>query len=116
VAPYLESKSLIALATTATSRSKNFPDVPTMAEVGYPQIDIKSWYAMIAPKDTPPEIIAFVSQSVAEAIKEPQVNEKLNKLELTPVASSPAELRVLIDSEIARFGKVAQEIGLEKLD
>jgi tripartite-type tricarboxylate transporter receptor subunit TctC len=87
-----------------------------MAEVGYPQIDIKSWYAMIAPRDTPPEIIEFVSRSVAEAIKVPQVNEKLTKLELTPVASTPGELRVLIDSEITRFEKLADEIGLEQLN
>ncbi|QND72838.1 hypothetical protein HB776_17665 [Tardiphaga robiniae] len=116
VVPYLEAGTLVAMATTDKVRSKHFPNVPTMAELGYPQIDIKSWYALVAQGATPPELIEQISRDAREAIRHPNVAEKLEKLELTPVASTSAELKTLILSEIVRYQKLVDELGLGQLD
>ncbi|WP_441251921.1 Bug family tripartite tricarboxylate transporter substrate binding protein [Tardiphaga sp. 71_E8_N1_1] len=116
VVPYLEAGTLVAMATTDKVRSKHFPNVPTMAELGYPQIDIKSWYALVAQGATPPELIEQISRDAREAIKNPNVADKLEKLELNPVASTSAELKALILSEISRYQKLVDELGLGQLD
>lgn len=116
VVPYLDAGTLRALVNTSDVRSTQFPNVPTTREAGYPQIDIKSWYAMIAPKGTPPAIVEIVSASAARVLALPAVRQQLAKLELTPIGSSPEQLRGLLNAEFARFEKIVAEIGAEKLN
>lgn len=115
VVPHLQSGRLIALATTDSVRSKQFPDVPTMGEAGYPQIDIQSWYVMIAPGKTPKAIIDKVSKDVAEVLAMPDVRDRLEKLELKPVPGSPEDLGRMLDSEFKRYAKLIDDIGLERV-
>lgn len=115
VVPHLKSKTLIAYAITEPRRSPSFPDVPTTEELGYPQINLVSWYAMIAPGGTPKEIIDKVSADVAKVLAMPDVRERLGQLELRPTGSSPEELQTLLSSEFDRYEKIVNDIGLEKV-
>lgn len=115
VVAHLQSGRLVALATTDGVRSKGFPDVPTTREAGYPQIDIKSWYALVAPGKTPPELVARIAADFATVLALPDVRDRLAKLELTPVASSPNELARMLDGEFARYEKLIDDIGLERV-
>ena len=115
VVPHLKSNTLIAYAITEPRRSPTFPEVPTTAEVGFPQINLVSWYALIAPGGTPTDIIQKVSADVAKVLAMPDVQERLKQLELRPRGSTPAELKALLDSEFDRYAKIVEDIGLEKV-
>lgn len=115
VVPHLNSKKLIAYAITEPRRSPTFPEVPTTEELGYPQINLVSWYAMIAPGSTQKDIIDKVSADVAKVLAMPDVRERLQQLELRPNGSSPEALQTLLDSEFDRYAKIVKDIGLEKV-
>lgn len=113
--PYVKSGKLRAIAITTEKRSKILPDVPTVAELGYPGYRFGEWFAMIAPKGIPPEVQNKIHAALVQAIKSEKIQNSFEKLGLEPTFSTSAELKEFMTSELARIRTIAvQAKMLEK--
>lgn len=113
VLPHIRSGRVRPLAVTGKVRSAALPDVPTMAEAGYPGYEIVSWYGLIAPAQTPPEIIKRLNAAVIEVIADPEVREKIIASGSDPATNTPEQFRTLIKNDVARYGKIARGAGVQ---
>jgi tripartite-type tricarboxylate transporter receptor subunit TctC len=107
--PHVQAGKLRALAVTGLKRLVTMPDVPTVAESGYPGFEAVNWYCFVAPGKTPKEIIDFWNRAIVKALNDPQVKAELAKHELDPAPGTPEELARYIDSETEKWGKVVRE-------
>jgi tripartite-type tricarboxylate transporter receptor subunit TctC len=107
--PYVEAGKLRALAVTGLKRLPAMPDVPTVAESGYPGFEAVNWYCFVAPGKTPKEIIDFWNREILKALNDPQVKAELAKHGLDPAPGTPEVLARYIDSETEKWGKVVRE-------
>lgn len=102
-----------ALATTGPRRDPFMPDVPTVAEVGYPRYEATNWYAYMAPAKTPKDVIARLNREIVKALGTPEVKNLLNKQGLEPAPSTPGELAKHIKREHETWGRVVKQAGIE---
>lgn len=112
--PHIRSGKLKALAVTSRQRSSALPDVPTIEEAGGPQLkgfDASSWFGLIAPAGTPPDIINRVQQEVARSLGTPAIKEKLLAQGANPSGNTPQEFAQFIDAEITKWAKVVKASG-----
>jgi tripartite-type tricarboxylate transporter receptor subunit TctC len=107
-APHIVSGKLRALATGGLTRDPQFPDVPTMAELGYPDVEAVTWVGMYAPAGTPREVVQRLNTEIARIIREPGVKAKLDQQGLILAGGPPEELGKLISTEIKRWTGVAR--------
>ncbi len=105
--PYVKAGKLKALAVSWPQRLEVLPDVPTYAELGYPQANEPSWFGLVAPASTPAAQVLRVQQAVAAAIKEPAVRDRLAGQGLYPSGTTPAQFSQQIVREIEKMKKVA---------
>jgi tripartite-type tricarboxylate transporter receptor subunit TctC len=96
---------LKVLAVTDTRRLPLLPEVPTMAEAGYKEVEIVSWAAMFVPAKTNPVIVDRLNKEVNEILKKPEATEYLQKMGATPMPTTSSELRSFVTSEIARWAR-----------
>jgi len=113
--PMINSGKLRAIAVTTTTRAKARPDLPTIAESGFPGFDISTWYAYWAPKGTPSDIVEKLAASAAQALKNPEVIAKYEAMGAEPVGSSPAQFAVFVESEAKKWSDIVKRSGA-KLD
>lgn len=110
----IKGGKLKALAVTSSQRSPALPDVPTVEEAGGPALkgyEASSWFGLLAPAGTSPEIVNRIQQEVAKALATPAVKEKLVAQGAIPSGNSPADFAKLIDSEHAKWAKVVKASG-----
>ena len=109
----LEAAQLRALAVTSKTRSQLFPDIPTTAEAGYPQIEGDSWVGLLAPAGTPNEIIGALQREIVAILALPDLKERLPALGFEVVASTPEEFahRIKVETEI--WGKVIRSANIK---
>ena len=100
-----------ALAVTGAARSPLIPDVPTMTEAGVADFDIHGWFALFAPSATPAPVVARLHAAVAEALGDPDVQQRLRHMGVDATVSSPAELASFQRAEIARWGQAVRDSG-----
>jgi len=110
---YIKTGKLRALAVSTTKRSVIFPDVPTMAESGFKDFEVDSWYAMFVPAGTPKPIIDTLYNAVVKVLAQPSTKEKLLAQGAEAVGSTPAQLGVIVKTELAKWAKVAKESGIK---
>ncbi len=113
VVPQVKAGKLRALAITGKARSQILPDVPTMTEFGYPEIEGDSWVGALVPAGTPKDIIAMLNREIAAIMAQPDVRERLATLGFDPVASTPEEFAKRIGIEIASWGKVIRAANIK---
>ena len=113
VAPHHRSGKLRILAFTTKERFSIMPEIPTLHEAGLTGFDIPQWLGILAPRGTPPDIVARVHRETAAALKQPDVVERLARGALAPVGSTPEEFAAVIRSDFARWGKLAAELGIK---
>lgn len=113
--PMINSGKLRAIAVTTTVRAKARPDLPTIAESGFPGFDISTWYAYWAPKGTPVDIIEKLAASAAQALKNPEVIAKYEAMGAEPVGSTPAQFAAYVESEAKKWNDIVKKSGA-KLD
>ena len=101
-----------ALAVTGAERSSELPDVPSMAEAGYPGVDFHGWSGVFAPAATPPAIVAKLEKALNEAIRDPGVSAKLKNMAVNPGGGSPEDFRRMIDAEIVKYTNVVKAANL----
>jgi tripartite-type tricarboxylate transporter receptor subunit TctC len=109
--PFIKSGRLRALAISSAKRDPLLPDVPTFAELGYPEVEEYTWVGFFAPAGTAPEIVQRLNGAINAALKMPDVREKLEALALQPVGGTPQEFSEYVREEVARWGKLVKEIG-----
>jgi tripartite-type tricarboxylate transporter receptor subunit TctC len=105
----VESGKLRALAITGPSRIPTYPNVPTVAESGYPGFEASNWYAFVAPGKTPVEILDYWNREIVKALRDPQVKAELAKHGLDPVPGTRDELARYIDKETETWGRVVRD-------
>jgi tripartite-type tricarboxylate transporter receptor subunit TctC len=108
-APHVEAGKLRALATTGPKRTATMPNVPTVAESGYPGFEATNWYAFVAPGKTPREILDYWNRELVKVLKDPAVKAELAKHGLEPMPGTREELASYIDKETATWGKVVRD-------
>ena len=109
--PQIKEGKLRALAVTSMNRSQALPDVPSMTEVGYPDIEGEGWFAFIVPAGTPKEITALLHREIVKAIALPEIKEKMATLGFETVGNSPDEASALFKAESVKWAKVIQQAG-----
>jgi tripartite-type tricarboxylate transporter receptor subunit TctC len=111
--PLIKSGGLHALAVTGKERSPSLPDVPTMAEAGFPEVEGSTWTAVVAPAGTPKDIIAALNRLIVAGLAAPDVKDKLAAMAYTPIGNSPEECTAFFKAEMVRWSKVIQDAGLK---
>ncbi len=112
--PQIRGGKLVPLAVTSSKRSAALPDVPTVEEAGGPALkgyEASSWFGLLAPAGTPPEIVERLQQEVARSLGTPAIKEKLLAQGAIPSGNTPAEFARLIDREHIKWAKVVKESG-----
>jgi tripartite-type tricarboxylate transporter receptor subunit TctC len=104
--PQIKESNVRALAITSKTRSHILPDVPTMTEAGYPEIEGDSWVGVLVPARTPKDIISFLHREIVRIIALPDMKARLGELGYDPVASTPEEFATRIKVEIETWANV----------
>ncbi len=104
--PQIRSGKINALAVTSASRHPLLPDVPTVAESGYPGFEALSWQGMFAPAGTPPDIVAKLNSEVVRALAADDVRDSFAKQGMLVGGSTPAEFHAFVEAEIAKWAKI----------
>jgi tripartite-type tricarboxylate transporter receptor subunit TctC len=111
--PQVRDGKLSALAVTRKVRSQALPNIPTMAESGYPDIEGENWFGFIAPAGTPKEIVALLHREIVKLGTLPDVTEKLNALGFEPVGSTPDEFAAQIKRELPKWAKLVRDANIK---
>jgi tripartite-type tricarboxylate transporter receptor subunit TctC len=111
--PQIQERKLRALAVTSKKRSQALPDVPTMAEAGYPDIEGEGWFAAVVPARTPKEIITLLYREIVKIVALPDMKERMATLGFEPVGTTPEECATHFRTESAKWTKVIREAGIK---
>ncbi|MEQ6310295.1 tripartite tricarboxylate transporter substrate binding protein [Delftia acidovorans] len=107
--PHIEAGKLIPLATTGLTRPAYMPDIPTVAEAGYPGFEALNWYAFVAPGKTPKPTLDRWNTEIVKVLNDPGVKEALNKHGLTPQPTTRAEFAAFMKKEYEQWGRLVKE-------
>jgi tripartite-type tricarboxylate transporter receptor subunit TctC len=113
VAGHIAAGKLRALAVSWPERLERLPEVPTLSESGFKDIQVTVWYGIVAPAGTPPKTIGRIQSDVASVLKLPTVRNQLAVLEMHPVGSTPEEFGSYMRTLSARFGEVIRAAGIK---
>ena len=110
--PNVRAGRLRALAVTTLARSPAMPDLPTIAESGLPGFDLTTWFGLMVPAGTPPEIVIKLNAGIARALNAKDMRERLEKMGAEPPAdNTPEHFAAFIRAEAAKYAKVVKESG-----
>lgn len=111
--PHMQAGRLKPLAVSSLQRSKTVPQLPTVAELGYPGFEAIVWFGLFAPVNTPGDIVKKVHEEVARSLRSPKMQELLSSQGLEIVASTPAQFGARVAAEIAKWRKVIADAGIK---
>jgi len=111
VLPQVEAGKLRALAITSAARSALVPDVPTVAEAGYPGFEVLGWYALFAPRETPKPVVAKLSADIEKIVGSPDIRDKMLQLGAEPRYLSPEQVAAFVAVESPKWGQLIRESG-----
>jgi len=109
----VKSGTLRALATTASKRIPGLPDVPTVKELGFPNLELEGWNGVFAPAKTPKDIIDRLNKEIVAAVKHPDVVKRLNEMGAEGVGSTPAAQDAILRKQMDQFRGIIREMKLE---
>ena len=110
----ITSGKVKALGAASDRRNPKLPNVPTLAEQGYPNTSSDNWYGLLAPAKTPPAVIAKLNDAFAKAINDPVVKQKLVDSGAVPVADKPEQFGKFLKEELERWGKLVRDKGIKE--
>jgi tripartite-type tricarboxylate transporter receptor subunit TctC len=112
VTNYIKGGRMKALAVTSKTRHPQLPDVPTVAEAGFPDLVVTSWQAAAAPAKTPREIVARLNDATVKALRSPDIRERMNQIGFDVVAGTPEEFGKFMKEEVERWTQVVKRGGI----
>ena len=110
--PHIHSGRLRLLATGGARRATAWPDTPTMVELGYPNVQVTGWSALLAPAGTPPDIIERFQRDSAQFLLRPDIRAKLSAAGAEPVGSTVPQFASFVKAEYEKWGKVVKQAGI----
>jgi tripartite-type tricarboxylate transporter receptor subunit TctC len=113
VVPQVKAGKIRALAVTSPKRFVNLPEVPTIAESGFPGYSATNWYAFVAPAKTPPEIIKRLNADIGKALMDKATNDRLKDDGIEANPSTPEEMAAFMRKEYETWGKVVKAAGVK---
>lgn len=113
VVAQVRNGKLRALAVTGSQRLSAFPDVPTMAELGYPEVSLKTWQGVGAPAGTPKPIIDKIASEIERLVNMPETQQKLDAQGFVPYFNGPEKTAQLVAQDIERFGKIIKSANIK---
>jgi tripartite-type tricarboxylate transporter receptor subunit TctC len=111
--PFIKGDKVRALAVSTAKRTPLFPELPTLAESGLPGYDVTTWYGMLVPKNTPPDIVKRIYDALADILKQPDMIAKLREIGAEAGGQSPDQFAAFIHSETEKWTKVTKEAGVK---
>jgi tripartite-type tricarboxylate transporter receptor subunit TctC len=111
--PLIKAGQLRALAVTGKERSPTLPEIPTMAEAGFPEVDGVTWTAVAAPAGTPNDIVAKLHDTIVSSLARAGVKAKLAAMAYVPIGSTPQQCEEFFKSEMTKWGAVITQAGLK---
>jgi len=114
VLPHVTSGALRPLAVSSETRAARIPNVPTLAESGFPGFKTLLWTGLMAPAGTPKEIIDRLAKEVSRAVKDPNVAERLASNGVDPLGNSPEEFAAMIAADIALWAEAVRIAGVQE--
>ncbi|MEH2502333.1 tripartite-type tricarboxylate transporter receptor subunit TctC [Bradyrhizobium sp. AZCC 1578] len=114
--PLAREGKVRALAVTSLERHAGAPDLPTMAESGFPSFDLTVWFGLMAPARTSPAIVEKLHRETVRILAMPEMRKRFDDLGIEPIGNSPAEFAAVIDGEIPKWAKLIREAGIKLLD
>lgn len=111
--PQMKSGAAKTLAVTSPERLPQFPNVPTVAEAGYPGFEVSAWLGMYAPAGTPRPVQQKLNGEMLKVLKNQEVTDKFRTLGFEPLPTTPERLAAFTQSEIAGFKKIVRDVGIE---
>jgi tripartite-type tricarboxylate transporter receptor subunit TctC len=112
---FVRSGKVRAIAVTTPQRWPGAPEIPTVAESGLPGYEVSGWFGLLAPAGTPPAVLAAIQQTIADAVKQPDIAKQMLELGAQPVANTPDAFAKLIQADVAKWRDVVKTTGV-KLD
>jgi tripartite-type tricarboxylate transporter receptor subunit TctC len=112
VLPQVETGKLRALAITSAARSPLVPNVPTVAELGFPGFEALAWYALFAPRETPKPVVAKLSANLEKVVQLPDVRDKMVQLGAEPKYMNPEQVVSFVAVESPRWGQLIRDSGV----
>ena len=113
VMPMAQAGRIKAIAVTSAQRFEPLAELPTLRESGLLELQAVPWYAYMAPKDTPTEVVQRMSREIAAVLKDPVTRQRLQTAYFDPVGSTPEELATFMNEELARWKPVIEGAGLK---
>lgn len=112
-APYVHGGKLRMLAVMSAERSPAFPDVPTLKELGLPDLEVETWYGMFAPAGVPPSVVTQLNTELNALLVQPDVRALLSRQGMTPAGGTPERFGELVGKELARWSRVVAAAGIK---
>jgi len=113
ILPVVREGKLRGLAVTSLKRSPGIPDLPAVAELGYPSFEATSWFALLAPAGTPAPIVGKLHQEITRIVAQRDIRERFTQLGLDTVGGTPEGLAAIIKSDIVKWTKVIKDAGIK---
>jgi len=110
---YLKTGQLRALGITSAERFAGLPDLPTLAESGYPGFEAAAWHGLLMPAGTPAAIVTRVNQEISAALKSPKISDRMSSMGYIPVGGPPSALADLIRNDSVKWGKVILDNNIQ---
>jgi len=111
--PHVDSKRMRPLVVTTSKRSPDLPDVPTLAESGFPGFDAPAWWAVLAPAKTPPEIIKRMNEEINKVMRMPDTAKRMDAQGIDVVGGRPEAARVFIERQMDVWAKVVKDNNIQ---
>jgi tripartite-type tricarboxylate transporter receptor subunit TctC len=111
--PHIDSGRMRPLAVTTTKRAADLPNVPTIAENGYPGFEAPAWWAVLAPAKTPADVVKRMNEELNKALKNPEVAKKLDAQGIDIMGGTPAQAGAFIDKQMTIWSKVVKDNGIK---
>lgn len=111
--PFIPSGRLRMVAVASAKRSPSLPEVPTVAEAGFPEFDVSSWWGVVAPASTPREVVMRLQVEIHRVIALPEIRTKLAEQGLDIATNTPEQFAAYIKSETAKWAKLIREVGVK---
>jgi tripartite-type tricarboxylate transporter receptor subunit TctC len=112
-APQVKAGKLVALGATGPARPGALPDVPTFKEQGFPDLEFGSWFGVVAPAKTPPDVVAKLQADILKAVRAPDVKAKLEETGFRVTGTSPDEFAGIISADTVKWGKAVAATGFK---